>query len=117
MQVLIDCARGEDFTAVVGEVLSDNSKMLNLMSSLGFKILPSRRQQCQTRGETPHPLIRMTGGCGPFIVGSTPGVGDPGVVCASALNCTLIVNSFSSLNAPRLTVRYSRNGTPMGSIM
>jgi acetyltransferase len=41
MQVLIDCARGKGFTAVVGEVLSDNSKMLNLMSSLGFKILPN----------------------------------------------------------------------------
>ena len=39
MQVLIDCARSKGFSAVVGEVLSDNTKMLNLMSSLGFKIL------------------------------------------------------------------------------
>jgi hypothetical protein len=26
---------------VIGDVLSDNTKMLNLMSSLGFKILPN----------------------------------------------------------------------------
>ncbi len=39
MQVLIDCARSKGFSAVVGEVLSDNTKMLNLMTSLGFKIL------------------------------------------------------------------------------
>ena len=39
MQTLIDCARSKGFSAVVGEVLSDNTKMLNLMTSLGFKIL------------------------------------------------------------------------------
>ena len=41
MQVLIDCARTKGYSAVIGDVLSDNTKMLNLMSSLGFKILPN----------------------------------------------------------------------------
>ena len=35
--------------------------------------------------------------------------------CGTAPNVTLIENSFSSLSARRLTVRYSRNGTPVGS--
>ena len=37
---LIDCARQKGYRAVVGDVLSTNGKMFNLMTSLGFTIHP-----------------------------------------------------------------------------
>ena len=37
---LIDCARAKGYRAVVGDVLSTNSKMFRLMTSLGFSIHP-----------------------------------------------------------------------------
>jgi len=40
MAALIDCARMKGYRAVVGDVLSTNSKMFRLMSSLGFTIHP-----------------------------------------------------------------------------
>ena len=40
MMALIDCARAKGYRAVVGDVLSTNSKMFRLMSSLGFTIHP-----------------------------------------------------------------------------
>jgi acetyltransferase len=38
MSALIDCARQKGYRAVVGDVLSTNSKMFRLMTSLGFSI-------------------------------------------------------------------------------
>ncbi|WP_298393252.1 bifunctional acetate--CoA ligase family protein/GNAT family N-acetyltransferase [uncultured Azonexus sp.] len=40
MTALIDCARSKGYRAVVGDVLSTNSKMFRLMTSLGFTIHP-----------------------------------------------------------------------------
>jgi acetyltransferase len=40
MSALIDCARVKGYRAVVGDVLSTNSKMFRLMTSLGFTIHP-----------------------------------------------------------------------------
>jgi acetyltransferase len=40
MTSLIDCARMKGYRAVVGDVLSTNSKMFRLMTSLGFSIHP-----------------------------------------------------------------------------
>lgn len=40
MTALIDCARMKGYRAVVGDVLSTNSKMFGLMTSLGFTIHP-----------------------------------------------------------------------------
>lgn len=40
MTALIDCARMKGYRAVVGDVLSTNSKMFRLMTSLGFTIHP-----------------------------------------------------------------------------
>jgi acetyltransferase len=40
MTALIDCARMKGYRAVVGDVLSTNSKMFRLMASLGFTIHP-----------------------------------------------------------------------------
>jgi acetyltransferase len=40
MTSLIDCARMKGYRAVVGDVLSTNSKMFRLMTSLGFTIHP-----------------------------------------------------------------------------
>ena len=40
MTALIDCARQKGYRAVVGDVLSTNGKMFNLMTSLGFTIHP-----------------------------------------------------------------------------
>jgi len=40
MGALIDCAREKSYRAMVGDVLSDNQKMLRLMTGLGFAILP-----------------------------------------------------------------------------
>jgi acetyltransferase len=40
MTALIDCARQKGYRAVVGDVLSTNGKMFNLMSSLGFTTHP-----------------------------------------------------------------------------
>jgi acetyltransferase len=40
MDALMDCAREKSCRYIVGDVLSDNQKMLRLMSSLGFSILP-----------------------------------------------------------------------------
>jgi acetyltransferase len=40
MDALMDCAREKSYRYIVGDVLSDNQKMLRLMSSLGFSILP-----------------------------------------------------------------------------
>jgi len=40
MTALIDCARAKGFRTVVGDVLSLNSKMFRLMTSLGFTIHP-----------------------------------------------------------------------------
>lgn len=40
MDALMDCAREKSYRYIVGDVLSDNPKMLRLMSSLGFSILP-----------------------------------------------------------------------------
>jgi acetyltransferase len=36
----MECAREKSYRYIVGDVLSDNQKMLRLMSSLGFSILP-----------------------------------------------------------------------------
>lgn len=40
MTALIDCARQKGYRAVIGDVLSTNSKMFRLMTSLGFSIHP-----------------------------------------------------------------------------
>lgn len=40
MTAIIDCARSKGYRAVVGDVLSTNSKMFRLMTSLGFSIHP-----------------------------------------------------------------------------
>ena len=40
MSALIDCARMKGYRAVVGDVLTTNTKMFRLMSSLGFTIHP-----------------------------------------------------------------------------
>ncbi len=40
MSALIDCARMKGYRAVIGDVLSTNSKMFKLMTSLGFTIHP-----------------------------------------------------------------------------
>ncbi|WP_153130607.1 bifunctional acetate--CoA ligase family protein/GNAT family N-acetyltransferase [Dechloromonas hortensis] len=40
MTALIDCARSKGYRAVVGDVLSTNTKMFRLMTSLGFTIHP-----------------------------------------------------------------------------
>lgn len=40
MGALIDCAREKSYRFIVGDVLSDNQKMLRLMTGLGFSILP-----------------------------------------------------------------------------
>ncbi len=40
MSALIECARSKGYRAVVGDVLSTNSKMFRLMTSLGFTIHP-----------------------------------------------------------------------------
>lgn len=40
MSALIDCAREKSYRAIVGDVLSDNQKMLRLMMGLGFSIMP-----------------------------------------------------------------------------
>lgn len=40
MGALIDCAREKSYRSMVGDVLADNQKMLRLMTSLGFSILP-----------------------------------------------------------------------------
>lgn len=40
MSSLIECARAKGYRAVVGDVLSTNSKMFRLMTSLGFTIHP-----------------------------------------------------------------------------
>ena len=37
---LIDCARDKGHKAIVGDVLGDNAKMLQMMRALGFRILP-----------------------------------------------------------------------------
>ena len=60
MQVLIDCARSKGFSAVVGEVLSDNTKMLNLMSSLGFKILPNPEDNTINRTDAQNGVYAVT---------------------------------------------------------
>jgi acetyltransferase len=40
MQAIMDCARAKSYRTIVGDVLSDNAKMLRLMTSLGFAVLP-----------------------------------------------------------------------------
>ncbi|HJW27462.1 MAG TPA: GNAT family N-acetyltransferase [Rhodocyclaceae bacterium] len=40
MAMLMDCARQSGYRAMVGDVLTDNAKMLGLVESLGFSILP-----------------------------------------------------------------------------
>ena len=40
MQTIMECARAKSYRTIVGDVLSDNTKMLRLMSSLGFSVLP-----------------------------------------------------------------------------
>lgn len=40
MDAIIDCAREKLYRTMVGDVLADNEKMLNLMARLGFTILP-----------------------------------------------------------------------------
>ncbi len=40
MTALIDCARSKGYRAVIGDVLSTNTKMFRLMTSLGFTIHP-----------------------------------------------------------------------------
>ncbi|TXI75602.1 MAG: GNAT family N-acetyltransferase [Dokdonella sp.] len=40
MSALIDCARSKGYRAIVGDVLSMNTKMFSLMSKLGFTIHP-----------------------------------------------------------------------------
>ncbi|HOW62930.1 MAG TPA: bifunctional acetate--CoA ligase family protein/GNAT family N-acetyltransferase [Candidatus Contendobacter sp.] len=40
MGAIMDCAREKSYRSMVGDVLSDNEKMLRLMTSLGFSVLP-----------------------------------------------------------------------------
>ena len=40
MGALMDCARDKSYRYMVGDVLADNEKMLRLMASLGFSVLP-----------------------------------------------------------------------------
>ena len=40
MGAIMDCAREKSYRSMVGDVLSDNQKMLRLMTSLGFSVLP-----------------------------------------------------------------------------
>lgn len=40
MDAIMDCARVNGYRTMVGDVLSDNEKMLRLMTRLGFSILP-----------------------------------------------------------------------------
>lgn len=40
MGALMDCARDKSYRYMVGDVLADNEKMLRLMTSLGFSVLP-----------------------------------------------------------------------------
>lgn len=40
MGALMDCARDRSYRYMVGDVLADNEKMLRLMASLGFSVLP-----------------------------------------------------------------------------
>lgn len=40
MGALMDCARDKSYRYMVGDVLADNEKMLRLMGSLGFSVLP-----------------------------------------------------------------------------
>ncbi len=40
MDAIIDCARAKSYRFIIGDVLSDNEKMLRLMTGLGFSILP-----------------------------------------------------------------------------
>lgn len=40
MDAIIDCARAKSYRTIVGDVLSDNEKMLRLMTNLGFSVLP-----------------------------------------------------------------------------
>lgn len=49
MALTIDCARKAGYRAVVGDVLSKNSKMLRLMESLGFSILPHTEDRSAKR--------------------------------------------------------------------
>ena len=49
MGAIIDCAREKSYRSMVGDVLSDNHKMLRLMSSLGFSILPHPDGQSMKR--------------------------------------------------------------------
>lgn len=40
MGAIMDCAREKSYRTMVGDVLSDNQKMLRLMTTLGFSVLP-----------------------------------------------------------------------------
>lgn len=49
MEAIIDCAREKLYRTMVGDVLADNQKMLNLMTRLGFTILPHQDGHEQKR--------------------------------------------------------------------
>jgi acetyltransferase len=57
MSALIECARQKGYRAVVGDVLSQNTKMFRLMTSLGFTIHPHHEDPAVKRVVCPlHPL-------------------------------------------------------------
>ena len=49
MTALIDCARQAGYRTMVGDVLSSNAKMLRLMESFGFSILPHAEDRSAKR--------------------------------------------------------------------
>ncbi|HJV93348.1 MAG TPA: GNAT family N-acetyltransferase, partial [Azonexus sp.] len=55
MAALIDCARQAGYRTMVGDVLSSNAKMLRLMESFGFSILPHPEDRSAKR------IVKMLG--------------------------------------------------------
>lgn len=49
MGAIMDCAREKSYRSMVGDVLTDNQKMLRLMTSLGFSVLPHPEGQSMKR--------------------------------------------------------------------
>ncbi|WP_265945709.1 bifunctional acetyl coenzyme A synthetase (ADP forming), alpha domain/GNAT family N-acetyltransferase [Dechloromonas sp. A34] len=56
MAALIDCARQAGYRTMVGDVLSSNAKMLRLMESFGFSILPHPEDRSAKR------IVKTLGG-------------------------------------------------------
>ncbi|HJV93350.1 MAG TPA: GNAT family N-acetyltransferase [Azonexus sp.] len=55
MAALIDCARQAGYRTMVGDVLSSNAKMLRLMESFGFSVLPHPEDRSAKR------IVKMLG--------------------------------------------------------